>query len=131
MAMLQRASDEFDWSLPLGEIARIWKAGCIIRAKFLRSIQEAFARDAGLSNLLLDPFFKEAIAGRQGAWRSVVSIGQSAGVPLPAMSGSLAYYDAYRTGRLPANLVQAQRDLFGAHTYERLDKPGTFHTHWG
>jgi len=131
MAMLRRASTEFDWNLPLGEIARIWKAGCIIRAKFLRTIQEAFDRDAGLPNLLLDPFFKEAIAERQTAWRKVVSIGQTAGIPLPAMGGSLAYYDAYRTGRLPANLVQAQRDLFGAHTYQRLDREGTFHTHWG
>jgi len=130
MALLHRASSEWDWSLPLGEIARIWKAGCIIRAKFLRSIQEAFKRDAGLSNLLLDPFFKEAIAERQSAWRRVVSIGQTAGIPLPAMSASLAYYDGYRTGRLPANLVQAQRDLFGAHTYERVDREGHFHTHW-
>jgi 6-phosphogluconate dehydrogenase len=130
MAMLHRASGEFDWSLPLGEIARIWKAGCIIRAKFLRTIQEAFARDPDLTNLLLDPFFKEAIAERQSAWRKVVSAGQQGGIPLPAMGGSLAYYDAYRTGRLPANLVQAQRDLFGAHTYERLDKPGHFHTQW-
>jgi 6-phosphogluconate dehydrogenase len=131
MAMLRSASVEFDWNLPLGEIARIWKAGCIIRAKFLRSIQEAFGRNAALPNLLLDPFFTESIAQRQSAWRQVVSIGQRAGIPLPAMSGSLAYYDAYRTGRLPANLVQAQRDLFGAHTYERLDRDGHFHTQWG
>jgi 6-phosphogluconate dehydrogenase len=131
MAMLRSASAEFDWNLPLGEIARIWKAGCIIRAKFLRSIQEAFGRNAALPNLLLDPFFTESIAQRQSAWRQVVSIGQRAGIPLPAMSGSLAYYDAYRTGRLPANLVQAQRDLFGAHTYERLDRDGHFHTQWG
>ncbi|HKI99396.1 MAG TPA: NADP-dependent phosphogluconate dehydrogenase [bacterium] len=130
MALLSRASQEFDWSLPLGEIARIWKNGCIIRAKFLRTIQEAFARDPGLTNLLLDPFFKEAIAERQAAWRKVVSLGQTAGIPLPAMGGSLAYYDAYRTARLPQNLVQGQRDLFGAHTYERLDKEGHFHTHW-
>ena len=130
MALLQRASEEFGWKLPLGEIARIWKAGCSIRAKFLRSIQEAYARDANLSNLLLDPFFKEAIATRQQAWRQVVARGQAAGVALPAMSASLAYYDAYRTARLPANLVQAQRDLFGAHTYERLDKEGSFHTQW-
>jgi 6-phosphogluconate dehydrogenase len=130
MALLHRASHEFHWELPLGEIARIWKAGCIIRAKFLRTIQEAFARDADLTNLLLDPFFKEAIAERQSAWRKVVSIGQTAGIPLPAMAGSLAYYDAYRTARLPQNLVQAQRDLFGAHTYERVDKDGHFHTQW-
>ena len=130
MALLSRASEEFGWNLPFGEIARIWKAGCIIRAKFLRSIQEAFARDAGLKNLLLDPFFSDAISTRLAAWRGVVSKGQLAGIPLPAMSASLAYYDAYRTERLPANLVQAQRDLFGAHTYERLDKEGSFHTQW-
>ena len=130
MALLQRASGEFGWNLPLGEIARIWKAGCIIRAKFLRFIQEAFARDAALPNLLVDPFFKDAIDGRLEAWRRVVALGQSAGIPLPAMGASLAYYDAYRATRLPANLVQAQRDLFGAHTYERLDKEGTFHTQW-
>ena len=131
MAMLRRASVEFDWTLPLGEIARIWKAGCIIRARFLRTIQEAFGRDAALPNLLLDPFFKEAIAQRQSAWRKVVSIGQLAGIALPAMSASLAYYDGYRSVRLPANLVQAQRDLFGAHTYQRLDREGAFHTQWG
>lgn len=130
MALLSRASEEFGWNLPFGEIARIWKAGCIIRAKFLKSIQEAFAREPGLKNLLLDPFFSEAISTRLAAWRSVVSKGQTAGIPLPAMSASLSYYDAYRAERLPANLVQAQRDLFGAHTYERLDKEGSFHTQW-
>jgi 6-phosphogluconate dehydrogenase len=130
MALLRRASEEFGWNLPFGEIARIWKGGCIIRARFLKSIQEAYAREPGLPNLLLDPFFKEALAARQEAWRTVVALGARAGVPLPAMSASLAYYDAYRAARLPANLVQAQRDLFGAHTYERLDKPGTFHTQW-
>jgi 6-phosphogluconate dehydrogenase len=130
MALLLRASQEFDWALPIGEIARIWKAGCIIRAKFLRSIQEAFGRDPALTNLLLDPFFREAIATRLEAWRGVVARGQAAGIPLPAMSASLAYYDAYRAARLPANLVQAQRDLFGAHTYERLDRQGHFHTQW-
>ncbi|MCH8138593.1 MAG: hypothetical protein IH926_06525, partial [Proteobacteria bacterium] len=130
MALLARTSGERNWNLPFGEIARIWKAGCIIRAKFLRSIQEAYAGNPGLANLLLDPFFKEAIATRQQAWRQVVARGQAAGVALPAMSASLAYYDAYRAARLPANLVQAQRDLFGAHTYERLDKEGSFHTQW-
>ncbi|HEX7926239.1 MAG TPA: NADP-dependent phosphogluconate dehydrogenase, partial [bacterium] len=130
MALLRRASEEEKWNLPFGEIARIWKGGCIIRAKFLKSIQEAYAREPGLPNLLLDPFFKEALAARQEAWRHVLALGAMAGVPLPAMSASLAYYDAYRSARLPANLVQAQRDLFGAHTYERLDQPGSFHTHW-
>jgi 6-phosphogluconate dehydrogenase len=130
MAMLHRASGEHQWNLPLGEIARIWKAGCIIRAVFLKHIQEAFTRQAELPNLLLDPFFRDAVAGRQEAWRRVVSLGVRAGIPLPAFSASLAYYDAYRAERLPANLVQAQRDLFGAHTYERVDQDGSFHTHW-
>jgi 6-phosphogluconate dehydrogenase len=130
MALLRQASDENKWNLPFGEIARIWKGGCIIRARFLRSIQEAYAREPGLSNLLLDPYFKEALATRLDAWRNVVATGARFGIPLPAMAASLAYYDSLRSGRLPANLVQAQRDLFGAHTYERLDKPGTFHTHW-
>ena len=130
MALLGRASGEFGWNLPFGEIARIWKAGCIIRAKFLRSIQEAYARDPALDNLLIDPFFKDALATRQDAWRMVVAKGLAAGVPMPAMGASLAYYDAYRAGWLPANLVQAQRDLFGAHTYERLDQEGSFHTQW-
>ena len=130
MALLARTSGERNWNLPFGEIARIWKAGCIIRAKFLKTIQDAYQRDAGLTNLLLDPFFKEAIGQRMDSWRSVVALGVRAGIPMPAMGASLAYYDAYRTARLPANLVQAQRDLFGAHTYERLDGPGTFHTQW-
>ena len=129
-AMLRIASDQHDWNLPFGEIARIWKGGCIIRARFLGSIQEAYRRDADLPNLLLDPFFKDELAGRMSAWRQVVVEGIKSGVPLPAMGGSLAYYDAYRTERLPANLVQAQRDLFGAHTYERIDREGSFHTHW-
>ncbi|MCZ6747860.1 MAG: NADP-dependent phosphogluconate dehydrogenase [SAR324 cluster bacterium] len=129
-AMLRTASEQHDWNLPFGEIARIWKGGCIIRARFLGSIQEAYRRDADLPNLLLDPFFKDELAGRMSAWRQVVVEGVKSGVPLPAMGGSLAYYDAYRTERLPANLVQAQRDLFGAHTYERLDREGSFHTHW-
>ena len=129
-AMLRIASEQHNWNLPFGEIARIWKGGCIIRARFLGSIQEAYRRDADLPNLLLDPFFKDELAGRMSAWRRVVVEGIKSGVPLPAMGGSLAYYDAYRTERLPANLVQAQRDLFGAHTYERLDREGSFHTHW-
>ena len=129
-AMLREAAQQYQWTIPLGDVARIWKGGCIIRAKFLRSIQEAYKRDANLTNLLVDPFFKDAIAGKLTQWRRVVVEGIQAGIPLPATSASLAYYDAYRTERLPANLVQAQRDLFGAHTYQRLDKPGSFHTQW-
>ncbi|MEE8396265.1 MAG: NADP-dependent phosphogluconate dehydrogenase, partial [bacterium] len=130
MALLRRASAERGWNLPLGELARIWKGGCIIRAVFLQSIQQAYTREPGLDNLLLDPFFTDAIAQRMGAWRRVVAQGIAAGIPMPAMGASLAYYDGYRSARLPANLVQGQRDLFGAHTYERLDREGTFHTQW-
>jgi len=111
-------------------LARIWKGGCIIRARFLKSIQEAFANDPALPNLLLDPFFTEVLTTRANTWRQVVGLGLQHGIAMPAMNASLAYYDAYRSPRLPANLVQAQRDLFGAHTYERLDKAGTFHTQW-
>jgi 6-phosphogluconate dehydrogenase len=130
MALLRRASEEFGWNLPFGEIARIWKGGCIIRARFLNGIQQAYAREPGLENLLLDPFFRGELAQRVEAWRQVAALGARAGIPLPAMSASLAYYDGVRSARLPANLVQAQRDLFGAHTYERLDKAGSFHTQW-
>jgi 6-phosphogluconate dehydrogenase len=130
MALLSQASREFKWELPLAEIARIWKGGCIIRAKFLKSIQEAYRSNADLPNLLVDPSFREALSAQTGAWRQVVATGLQHGIPLPAFSASLAYYDAYHTARLPQNLVQAQRDLFGAHTYERLDRPGTFHTKW-
>ena len=130
MALLQRASSEFGWDLPFGELARIWKGGCIIRARFLKSIQEAFANNPALPNLLVDPFFTEVLTTREQTWRQVVGLGLQHGIPMPAMTASLAYYDAYRAPRLPANLVQAQRDLFGAHTYERLDKAGHFHTEW-
>ncbi|MCZ6644998.1 MAG: NADP-dependent phosphogluconate dehydrogenase [SAR324 cluster bacterium] len=130
MALLRRASMERDWNLPFGEIARIWKAGCIIRAVFLKTIQEAYKREPDLNNLLLDPFFREELGQRQQAWRDVVALGVKHGIPMPATSASLAYYDSYRSQRLPANLVQGQRDLFGAHTYERLDKEGSFHTQW-
>jgi 6-phosphogluconate dehydrogenase len=129
-AMLRRASLERDWKLPFPELARIWKGGCIIRAVFLKSIQEAFGRNPELPNLLVDPFFREGLASREASWRRVVGLAAQAGIPVPAMSASLGYYDAYRSPRLPQNLVQAQRDLFGAHTYERLDKPGSHHTHW-
>jgi 6-phosphogluconate dehydrogenase len=130
MALLFRASRESKWELPLGEIARIWKGGCIIRARFLKSIQEAYRTQPDLPNLLLDRFFRDAVAERSGAWRQIVATGLQCGIPLPAFSASLAYYDAYHSARLPQNLVQAQRDLFGAHTYERLDRAGTFHTEW-
>ncbi len=130
MALLKTAADEYGYDLPYGEIARIWRGGCIIRAQFLDDIRAAFERTADLPNLLIDPYFKEAVESRQDALRTVVATAVQAGIPCPAMSASLAYFDAYRTERLPANLTQAQRDYFGAHTYRRLDKEGTFHTEW-
>ena len=130
MALLQAASHEYDYRLDLAAIARIWRGGCIIRAGFLNDVSGAFERDPGLPNLLLDPYFTEAVESRQGALRQVVQTGVGLGIPCPGLSASLAYYDAYRTARLPANLTQAQRDYFGAHTYRRVDKEGMFHTEW-
>ena len=120
------------WALDLGAIARIWRGGCIIRARFLNRITEAFSAQPELPNLMLAPFFRDAMNETQADWREVVALAVRGGVAVPAMSASLAYYDAYRSARLPANLLQAQRDFFGAHTYERTDKPAgeTFHTQW-
>jgi 6-phosphogluconate dehydrogenase len=129
-ALLRAASAEYDYALNYGEIARIWRAGCIIRARLLDDIREAFAQDSSLTNLLLDPAFRQAVESRQMALRRVVQAAIGMGIPVLAMSASLAYFDAYRTARLPANLTQAQRDYFGAHTYRRLDKEGSFHTEW-
>jgi len=129
-ALLRAASEEYDYGLDLGEIARIWRGGCIIRAGFLNDIRAAFQKDPELPNLLLAPYFKEAVEMRQGALRRVIQTAVRLGIPCLAFSASLAYYDAYRTARLPANLTQAQRDYFGAHTYRRLDKEGSFHTEW-
>jgi len=130
MAMLRIASEEYGYELNLAEIASIWRAGCIIRARFLNRITEAFTRKPVLPNLLLDESLGQAVAERLPAWRKVVQIAIGRGIPVPAFSGSLAYYDSYRSARLPTNLIQAQRDLFGAHTYERTDKAGIFHTDW-
>ena len=130
MNLIRGASDQFEWDLQLGDIARIWKGGCIIRAQFLGRIQEAYDRDAKLPNLLVDAEFARELQSRQAAWRRVVSRAVTFGIATPALSGSLAYFDAYRRERLPANLVQAQRDFFGAHTYERVDRDGSFHTEW-
>ncbi|MGH7214353.1 MAG: NADP-dependent phosphogluconate dehydrogenase, partial [Tepidisphaeraceae bacterium] len=129
-AMMAAADKENGFGLKLGEIARIWKAGCIIRAVFLDDITRSFTEQPDLPNLLLARRFRDAVSQRQAAWRRVLALGIANGIPLPAFSASLAYYDSYRTERLPANLIQAQRDFFGAHTYERVDKPGTFHTEW-
>ena len=128
--LFRAASQQFNWNLNYGDIATIWRGGCIIRAKFLNRIKEAFDRDPQLENLMLDPFFRDILDKSQTNWRSAVSLAIQAGVAVPAFSASLAYFDSYRQERLPANLLQAQRDYFGAHTYERVDKPGTFHTEW-
>lgn len=132
MALIKTASDAAKWNLDMGEISRIWKGGCIIRAQFLDKIKQAYRRRADLPNLLVDPDFREEVSKAQKNWRKAVTAAQSMGVPCLAMSSSLAYYDSYRSENLPQNLTQAQRDFFGAHTYERVDKPevGFVHTEW-
>lgn len=130
LALLRQASREYGYDINPGEVAKIWRAGCIIRAALLSDIRAAFDRNAGLVNLMLDDAFRDALGARQDAWRHVVQTAVSVGIPVPAMSASIAYYDAYRSERLPANLTQAQRDFFGAHTYRRLDRDGVFHTDW-
>jgi 6-phosphogluconate dehydrogenase len=125
---MQAAALEHKWPLNFGDCAMLWRGGCIIRAVFLDRIKEAFDADAKLENLLLAPYFSKAVQDVQDSWRNVVSTAAKLGIPVPAFSAALCYYDGYRRERLPANLLQAQRDYFGAHTYERLDKPGTFHT---
>ncbi|HEY5314088.1 MAG TPA: decarboxylating NADP(+)-dependent phosphogluconate dehydrogenase [Pirellulales bacterium] len=127
---MQAAAAEHDWPLDFGNIALLWRGGCIIRARFLDRIKEAFDANAKLENLLLAPYFTEAVQKAQPAWRHVVSTAIELGIAAPAFNTALTYFDGYRTARLPANLLQAQRDYFGAHTYERTDKPGTFHTDW-
>jgi 6-phosphogluconate dehydrogenase len=127
---LQAASSENGWELNYGEIAMMWRGGCIIRAVFLERIKEAFEQDAGLENLLLDHYFKQAVASNQDGWRQVVATAAGLGIPVPAISAALNYYDGYRSERLPHNLLQAQRDYFGAHTYERIDREGVFHSDW-
>ncbi|WP_064092301.1 NADP-dependent phosphogluconate dehydrogenase [Rossellomorea aquimaris] len=129
-AQLQSASDEHNWNLKPGEIAMIFRGGCIIRAGFLQEIKKAYDRDASLTNLLLDSYFKEIVESYQDEAREVVATAIKLGVPVPGLASALAYYDSYRSESLPANLLQAQRDYFGAHTYQRIDKEGTFHTEW-
>ncbi|KQQ94786.1 6-phosphogluconate dehydrogenase [Leifsonia sp. Leaf325] len=123
-------AEQYDWDIKKGDIAAIWRGGCIIRARFLNRITEAYAADPGLVALLTAPYFAEALTGTQEAWRRVVVVAAQAGIPSPAFSSSLAYYDGLRADRLPAALIQGQRDFFGAHTYKRVDKDGTFHTLW-
>ena len=124
------AAKEFNWTLHPGEIATIWRGGCIIRARFLDRIKDAFDKQPDLANLLLAPYFTDAVKNGQDGWRRTVGEAARLGIPIPAFSSALAYYDGYRRERLPANLIQAQRDLFGAHTYERTDKEGSFHSQW-
>jgi 6-phosphogluconate dehydrogenase len=130
--LMRAAAAERGWNLNYGGVALMWRGGCIIRSAFLGKIKEAFDKNAGLTNLLLDPFFRGRVIASQDAWRRVVAAAATNGVPVPAFMTALAYYDGFRAGRLPANLLQAQRDYFGAHTYERLDKPRGefFHTNW-
>ncbi|KAG6545967.1 hypothetical protein Mapa_012628 [Marchantia paleacea] len=130
MNLIRAKGMEKSWNLNLGEISRIWKGGCIIRAKFLDRIKAAYDRDSNIASLLLDPDFAKEMVERQGAWRRVVTLAIGVGISTPGMSASLAYFDSYRRQRLPANLLQAQRDYFGAHTFERIDKEGAFHTEW-
>lgn len=130
MALMSMASKTFEYDLNLSEIARIWKGGCIIRAGFLNKIKDAYKQNPELSNLLLAPEFKQTILDKQTAWREVLAEAAKLGIPVPAFSASLDYFDSYRRASLPQNLTQAQRDYFGAHTYERVDKTGTFHTEW-
>ncbi|MCH7731734.1 MAG: decarboxylating NADP(+)-dependent phosphogluconate dehydrogenase [Candidatus Marinimicrobia bacterium] len=130
--LMRAATQEYNWDFKFGEIALLWRAGCIIRAQFLDKIKDAFDRKPELPNLLLDPYFKIEVDKNQDAWRKVIAMSVELGIPVPAFSSALAYYDSYRSAQLPANLIQAQRDYFGAHTYERVDKPRGefFHTNW-
>ncbi|MFS0868322.1 NADP-dependent phosphogluconate dehydrogenase [Paenibacillus xylanilyticus] len=129
-AQMRAASDEYGWDLKYGNIAMIFRGGCIIRSQFLQNIKEAYDKDAELKNLLLDPYFQNIVESYQDAWREVVAAAVKQGIPVPGFSSALSYYDSYRTERLPANLLQAQRDYFGAHTFKRVDKEGSFHFQW-
>ena len=129
-ALMREAGNEYGWKLNFPEISMIWRGGCIIRARFLHKIKDAFDKNPDLPNLMLDPYFQNIVEGSQKAWRLVVSTACNLGIPVPAFSSALAYFDSYRRARLSANLIQAQRDYFGAHTYLRTDKPGVFHTEW-
>lgn len=129
-ALLKAADKEYGWNLNYGDIALLWRGGCIIRAQFLDRIKESFQQDGNLPNLLLAPYFQDALGRVQDNWRLVVKNCKELGIPTPGFSASLDYYDSYRQAVLPSNLIQAQRDYFGAHTYERIDRPGSFHTEW-
>jgi len=124
------ASAEHGWDLDLGALATIWRGGCIIRARFLDRIKDAYAEHPDLASLLLAPYFRDAVASAQDAWRRVVGTAVELGVPTPAFASALAYYDGYRRERSPANLIQGLRDYFGSHGYRRVDRDGSFHTRW-
>ena len=128
--LILEGAREYGWEIDPGVVAKVWRAGCIIRARFLNRIAEAYGRNPQLSSLLADPYFAAEVAKGADAWRHVVSTAALSGVPAPAFSASLAYYDSLAADRLPAALIQAQRDFFGAHTYGRVDRDGTFHTNW-
>jgi 6-phosphogluconate dehydrogenase len=130
--LMRAAAKEYGWTLNYGGIALMWRGGCIIRSAFLGKIKEAFDKNPNLRNLLLDPYFTKQVVAAQPAWRRIVARAVQKGIPVPAMSSALAFFDGYRRDRLPANLLQAQRDYFGAHTYQRVDKPRGeyFHTNW-
>jgi 6-phosphogluconate dehydrogenase len=130
LALLRRASEVYYYHLDLAAVTRLWRGGCIIRAALLNDILAAYQARPDLPNLLVDPGLGGKVVARQGDWREVVKAAVDWGLPVPALMTSLAYVDAYRSRRLPANLIQAMRDCFGAHTYERVDRPGTFHTDW-
>jgi 6-phosphogluconate dehydrogenase len=129
-SLLKAADREHQWQLPMGTVASVWRAGCIIRARLLEDIRASFERSPDLDNLLMDSHFSSVMSRCHQDLREVVAMGALHGVAVPSFMSSLAYYDAYRSARLPANLLQAQRDYFGAHTYQRVDRPGKFHTRW-
>ena len=130
--LMRQVSEQYKWKLNFGGIALMWRGGCIIRSRFLGDIKAAFDRNPNLTNLTLDPFFTDALKKAQDGWRRTIALGATLGIPTPTFSNALSFYDSYRSARLPANLLQAQRDYFGAHTYERVDKPRHefFHTNW-
>jgi 6-phosphogluconate dehydrogenase len=130
IALMQTASREYQFNLDISDIARVWRGGCIIRAGLLEDIRQAYASENALPNLLVADAFRTAVNQRQGDWRAAIQTAVAHGIPVPGIAASIAYFDAYRTGRLPANLTQAQRDYFGSHTYRRTDKEGVFHTEW-
>ena len=130
MSLIKAGSDKYNWSVDLAEIGRIWKGGCIIRARLLDPVRKAFDANPALANLLLDPAIGDLVESGQAGWRRTVARAAASGIPMPAHSSALAYFDSYRTARLPQSLTQAQRDAFGAHTYERTDRPGFVHSEW-